>query len=130
MTVRRDRRRLRGHAVRANGWGYFFHHAWKDAAYYTKHRRLVALCRCLFWVLGFGYYGETCQVCGRPYVLWRAPDDIYQQVVGDAGGLFCPNCFDRAAGKAGLDLQWVPQRFGGPPPVGVVLGTEEKDGNT
>lgn len=39
--------------------------------------------------------GERCQDCGRDYVLWRAPDDLYEVVIGSNRGLFCPACFDR-----------------------------------
>lgn len=109
MTVRRDVRVRMGHAVKANGWRYWLGLSWSSARYYARNHRWCALARSVYWTLLRGYYLETCQICARPYVLWWAPTDIYVRVVGNGGGLFCPNCFDRAAGRAGIDLQWVPK---------------------
>ena len=45
---------------------------------------------------------EICQDCGRPYVSWRAPDDLYQEVHGSASGTLCPACFDQQAHAKGI----------------------------
>lgn len=50
--------------------------------------------------------GERCQDCGRDYVLWRAPDDLYEQVHGTAAGLLCPMCFDHQALKQGISVEF------------------------
>lgn len=49
--------------------------------------------------------GERCQECGRSYLLWMAPDELYVEVHGNSGGNLCPRCFRRAAGRR---LVWVP----------------------
>lgn len=46
--------------------------------------------------------GEICQDCGRGYVLWRAPDELYREVHGSAYGLLCPACFDCHAETKGI----------------------------
>lgn len=100
-----------GHAAKANGWRYWLGLTMATARYYVRQRRWPGLVRALWHTIAFGYYGELCQVCGRPYVLWSAPDDIYAVVIGSHAGLYCPNCFDRAAGKADIELQWIPRPF-------------------
>jgi hypothetical protein len=45
---------------------------------------------------------ETCQDCGRRFALWRAPDDLWREVYGSAGGILCPLCFGRQAREAGI----------------------------
>jgi hypothetical protein len=55
--------------------------------------------------------GEICQDCGRGYVLWWAPDDLYREVHGSSGGLLCPACFSRKAETHGLVLEFVPRVF-------------------
>lgn len=50
--------------------------------------------------------GERCQDCGRGYPLWRAGNDLYVEVVGNDGGLFCPSCFGRRAEAQGIVVQY------------------------
>lgn len=44
-----------------------------------------------------------CHACGQSYPVWRAPDDLWNLVLGgssakgDPGGMLCPNCFLRLA---------------------------------
>ena len=55
--------------------------------------------------------GERCQDCGRPYPLWWACDVLYEKIVGDLGGLFCPWCISQRAETAGLVLKWEPREW-------------------
>jgi hypothetical protein len=50
--------------------------------------------------------GERCQECGRGYVLWRAPDALYEDVHGSCGGLLCPACFERQAAEKGISVEF------------------------
>lgn len=50
--------------------------------------------------------GERCQDCGRGYVLWRAPDDLYVRVHGSGHGLLCPACFARQARVRGIIVEF------------------------
>jgi hypothetical protein len=45
---------------------------------------------------------ERCQDCGRGYVHWHAPDDLYAEVHGSPYGLLCPACFTRQARAKGI----------------------------
>lgn len=44
-----------------------------------------------------------CRTCGDHYPTWRAPNDLWNLVMGgpeatdDPGGMLCPNCFLRLA---------------------------------
>lgn len=65
----------------------------------------------LFWhdfvihaVLNRG--GERCQRCGRGYVLWHAPTDLWLRVHGSPAGLLCPGCFDLEAQRLGLSVEF------------------------
>lgn len=106
-----------------------YRYAWRNAprwfGWYARRRRFLAGFRTLWGALVHGYIGETCQVCGRSYILWHADNDLYGAVTGRhaipwadgsgneelAGGLFCPDCFDRMAEQAGIWLRWRPERF-------------------
>ncbi len=83
----------------------------KSAWYYLRHGRILAMFRTLWIQVVQHDNGETCQVCGRDYVLWRASDEMYREVVGHLHGLYCPWCFDRRARANGLILDWQPQEF-------------------
>lgn len=48
----------------------------------------------------------TCHACGGPNVVWFAPSEVWNSVVGDSGGILCPTCFIAAARLAGLDVPW------------------------
>lgn len=49
---------------------------------------------------------ESCQDCGRPYVWWRAPDELYGEVHGSLRGTLCPGCFDRQATAKGIVVRF------------------------
>jgi hypothetical protein len=87
--------------------------AWNDVRYYVRYHpgRPWALVTALWRVIIRGHDGELCEECGLNYVLWHAPDDLYTEVVGCAGGLLCPACFDRIADDQGIVLEWVPTVF-------------------
>lgn len=50
----------------------------------------------------------TCDDCSGPTLSWRAPDSIWNQVLGglhatdDPGGMLCPNCFIKRAELGGV----------------------------
>lgn len=92
-------------------------HGWRWVGWYLRHGRLLAALRQFVGAYVLGDDGERCQDCGRSYVLWHADDDLYDLVTGrssngaPASGLFCPSCFDRMAGRRGIDLRWIPKEI-------------------
>jgi hypothetical protein len=100
--------------------GYWLHLLFNDARWYLGRRRPLAFLR-TFWRWLHRDNGETCQHCGRPYILWHADDDLYGRVTGRwpypdgecASGLFCPACFDRMAEARGISLRWRPEIWAG-----------------
>jgi hypothetical protein len=69
-------------------------------------------------LLNVFYDSETCNRCGRRYLLWWCPDnELFARVTGReyhppyVGGLYCPRCFDKLARKQGLVLEWNPRVF-------------------
>lgn len=49
---------------------------------------------------------DTCEKCGREYrIVWRAPDDLWDEVAGEHRFL-CPLCFDDLAYAQGKRLHW------------------------
>jgi hypothetical protein len=44
-----------------------------------------------------------CQFCDREYVVWFAPNDLWNRVVGDRASFLCPTCFTVAADEAGVE---------------------------
>ena len=109
-------------------YGYAWRNGPRWALWYLRRRRPVAALRTLWWALVRGHIGETCQECGRRYLLWHADDDLYGAVTGrwpsppaiswtgewcseSATGLFCLVCFDRMACDKGIVLRWKPERF-------------------
>jgi hypothetical protein len=95
-------------------------YAWKNgprwAWEYLRYRgRIVGFLRTIWYSLILGHKGEACQECGRPYLLWWAENEVYDDVTGlvaKAGyspGLFCLNCFDRKAERKGICLRWKPE---------------------
>jgi hypothetical protein len=96
-----------GSYARWNGWHWALETARIGGA--------VAALRVLWDAYARGHNGETCQRCGRAYLLWWADDALYATVtgytprVGDLmGGLFCLACFDRMAERKGIILSWKP----------------------
>ena len=52
---------------------------------------------------------EFCHTCGRDVgVVWTAPDALWEDLVGDPGGVLCVDCFDELAAGAGLFVRWIP----------------------
>jgi hypothetical protein len=98
-----------------------YHYAWRNGPRWVlgdlRRRRPVAALRTLRWTLFRGHIGETCQECGRPYLLWHADDALYGAVTGryprpdgeSATGLFCLACFDRMARAEDIVLRWKPE---------------------
>lgn len=61
---------------------------------------------------------ERCQDCGRGYVQWHAPPDLYEEVHGSLYGLLCPACFARQGQDRGIAVEFearVFRRDGGAP---------------
>src|SRR5271154_402062 len=56
--------------------------------------------------------GERCQDCGRPFVLWRAPDALYEHVYGSLRGILCPACFSRRARAKGIAVRFIASATG------------------
>jgi hypothetical protein len=52
--------------------------------------------------------GQPCDDCGRPSLVWFAPNDLWNRVQGgpdatdDPGGMLCPYCFIMKAEKSGV----------------------------
>jgi hypothetical protein len=55
--------------------------------------------------------GEHCQDCGRSYVSWHAPDDLYTEVHGSLFGTLCPACFARQGDGRGVRICFEAQRW-------------------
>jgi len=52
--------------------------------------------------------GEVCRECGRRFkMVWSAPDDVWERVVGDEDGSLCPDCFDRLAAFKNVPIRWL-----------------------
>jgi hypothetical protein len=50
---------------------------------------------------------DTCQQCGGPNIVWFAPNEVWNAVMPDDGGILCPACFVKAAVRAGVDpVSW------------------------
>ncbi len=48
-----------------------------------------------------------CHECNGPNVVWFAPNEIWNKVIGSSNGILCPVCFiKRARGTPGLDAAW------------------------
>lgn len=50
----------------------------------------------------------SCDECGRPNIVWSAPNDVWNQVTGHPAGLIiCPVCFVQMANAAGFRDAWM-----------------------
>jgi hypothetical protein len=61
------------------------------------------------------YEGEVCADCRRPVRervggYWRAPDDLWAEVVGDDSTILCPRCFGQRADARGVFVHWEARR--------------------
>ena len=93
-----------------NDHAYTWRYGWSWIASYLQAGHVFAAMRQVYWALVRGYDGEACWFCGRPYMLWSAPDDLWAEFSGNSG-LCCPACFDKRAERAGVALHWKPERF-------------------
>lgn len=95
---------------------YALANGWRWVIWYLRRRRFAAALRQARSAYVLGLDTEACQDCGRGYPCWRAGDGLYGRVTGrwpkpdgeSASGLFCPACFDRMAGAAGVSIWWQP----------------------
>lgn len=100
-------------------YAYAWRNGWRWALCYLQRGLITASVRTIWFSLVRGHMGEACQECGRPYLFWRSPDDVYESVTGtgrsldgqSAPGLYCPDCFDKKARRKGIVLQWKPEVF-------------------
>lgn len=108
-----------GLTIAGKQYGYAWRNGPRWAFQYLVQGKVVAALRQLWNSLVFGHMTESCQECGRPYLLWWADDDLYKQVTGrgryangeSAPGLYCLECFDAKAERIGLILKWKPEVF-------------------
>lgn len=64
------------------------------------------------WLHGHFYLIEFCKRCGqRQPLLWYVADELWQEVTGQKGGVYCPECFDALAESKGILLQWSAKRM-------------------
>jgi hypothetical protein len=84
------------------GWRW----VWND----LRRGALVVALRTAWWALVRGHDGETCGFCGRPYILWHSPDDLWVAFSGNSG-CCCPSCFDLRAYDQGVVLKWKPEVY-------------------
>lgn len=86
-------------------------HAW------TSRR---AALRGLWSTFARRYAYETC-TCGRRVAAgigetyWRAPDDLWQRVIGSPHGVLCPSCFTERAAAKGIRVYWTPREIAADP---------------
>lgn len=71
------------------------------------NHKFTSMVRAFIWFI-IGHNSETCQKCGRRYLLWFAEHDLWDAVIGHYNGLRCPKCFDKEASRLGLVLEWNP----------------------
>lgn len=53
-----------------------------------------------------GHPEAICERCGGPNVVWFAPNDLWNRVIGSPEGIVCPRCFVLAAEAKGIDEIW------------------------
>lgn len=100
------------HAVSENGVRYWLALIVNTLRRYVKPCRPIAMLRALVQTIATGYYGETCDDCGRAYVLWMSQPDLWRLVNDQTdAGLLCPACFDQRAAQLGVILIWTPRVF-------------------
>lgn len=49
---------------------------------------------------------DHCQRCGGPNVIWFAPNELWNRVVGSPNGILCPVCFIKMAEAMGISTTW------------------------
>lgn len=89
-----------------SNYRYSWRHGWKWA---LKTRTFLGFLRVMWLSYALGWDSESCQTCGKRYVLWWADDELYKLVHKSTAGLLCPNCFDREANENHISLRWKPE---------------------
>ena len=51
---------------------------------------------------------EVCKECGRSYLLWIAPSELFEAVNGSRVGCLCLDCFTIKAAAKDINIIWVP----------------------
>lgn len=87
-------------------WKHGYKWAWKTLLWSKNPMAFVRV----FWAAYVhGNDIESCQDCGKHYILWLAVDDIYLKIHGNFHGTLCPGCFDKQARHMGITLRWKPE---------------------
>lgn len=108
-----------GFKIRGKSYGYAWRNGPRWAFEYLCEGKVLAAFRQFWNSVVCGHISESCQECGRAYLLWWADDALYERVTGrgrfangeSAPGLFCLDCFDKMAEKRGVVLKWKPEVF-------------------
>ncbi|HEX5704889.1 MAG TPA: hypothetical protein VFX97_16950 [Pyrinomonadaceae bacterium] len=55
-----------------------------------------------------GHPEDSCKKCGRPNVVWFAPNDLWNRYVRDTNepGILCPVCFIQIVERGGVSVRW------------------------
>ena len=57
-----------------------------------------------------GWSPEVCRRCGADVgLVWSAPNEMWNALVGSPNGIICVKCFDRLARTFGIILRWRPE---------------------
>lgn len=71
-----------------------------------------AALRAWWWRRVRGYEYEVCHSCGCPVgVVWHVDDVLWNEIVGDPGGIRCVSCFDGECAERGIILTWEPREL-------------------
>lgn len=49
---------------------------------------------------------DFCERCRRENIVWCAPSELWNKVVGSPNGILCPVCFAKLAEAGGLIAVW------------------------
>lgn len=47
---------------------------------------------------------DCCQRCGGKNVVWSAPNDLWNAIIGKPDGILCPPCFEERAEEKGISI--------------------------
>jgi len=48
-----------------------------------------------------------CQKCKRYYPNFTVADYLWDKIIGDFNGIYCPICFSHKAEKKGYEFEWI-----------------------